>query len=247
MLKPDVPPRDPITRPGPNPPALTALVVYLRPAPRRAVLGALADLGILAVEHQGEVACRELAEAAAADLVIVFADQQPAALRMVRGTVAGRGSPTVVSVCAAESRSGFLDAGAALCVTDDELATSGGVLLAPVAASARARRRQLPSLAGPGHVFRALTFDPLLPALSLGPETRPLSRSERAVLERLAATPGRPVERTELEQCAKPPGIAVRPGFLKAIILRLRRKAEELGGDPNTLQTVRGFGYVLTG
>jgi len=29
------------------------------------------------------------------------------------------------------------------------------------------------------------------------------------------------------------------------VVLRVRRKVEEIGGDPLLLRTVRGFGYIL--
>lgn len=242
MLKPDGPRGVRPARPGSGSPALTALIVYLRPAPRRAVLGLLADCGVLVVEHQGEAGCDDIV----ADLALVVADQHAASLRVIVA-LSKLGTPTVACIAPMAAAAPFLEAGAAMCLTDDDFARGGVRLLAPVAAAARARRGQETGHEPGGSVFRGLTFNPALPALSAGTLTRPLSRSERAVLERLVATPGRPVDILELEQCAKAPGSVVQPGFLKAIVLRLRRKAEELGGDPAMLRTIRGFGYVLTG
>ena len=86
------------------------------------------------------------------------------------------------------------------------------------------------------------------PGLSLrnGARSQSLSRSERDVRACLLDAHGRPVPHATLEQCAAGDD-AAHPGLLKAVVLRLRRKATDLGGDPELLGTVRGFGYTLRG
>lgn len=225
------------------PPTLTALLIYLRPARRRELLSMLADLGIFVVEHQGARGAVELGTSSGADLALVVGDDDDATLSTVRGLAEGSRRVGVVSLPPGADGQRFLDAGAAVCLTDDELGPGALTLFASIANRARAART---GAGGPGEtIFGGLTFDASLPALRVGSQARALSRSEQAVLARLLVTPGRPVALKELERCATPPGTRVHPGFLKAVVLRLRRKVEELGGDPELLGTVRGFGYTL--
>lgn len=226
-----------------QPPALTALLVYLRPAPRRSLLTELADLGVFVVEHQGVGGVEDLADFVGADVILVLAPAAGDGLQLV-GRLSSGPAPVVVSVPRGVAGEAFLGAGAMACIPDDELGRFPGGLLASIANRARSNRADRED-AGVARNIGALVFEPGLPAISLDGRSRALSRSERAVLLRLAATPGRPVDLRELERAATPPGMQVRPGFLKAVVLRLRRKIEELGGDPNRLATVRGYGYVL--
>jgi DNA-binding response OmpR family regulator len=227
-------------------PALTVLLLYLRPSPRLQILTLVASLGILAVEHQGEAGSAAIREASAADFTIVFAADDDPSASAIRALARASSTPVVACLPAGSAPRALLEAGATTCLADDQLEFTGATALLRVAEQARARRvNQKAPL--DGHVFGLLAFDPALSALRRSDEVRPLSRSERAVLERLTATPGRPVDLRELERCAAPPGAGAQPGFLKAVVLRLRRKAEELGGDPELLRTVRGYGYVLAG
>jgi hypothetical protein len=134
----------------------------------------------------------------------------------------------------------YMELGAMTALTDDEL---GDVArLAVVAQRARLMRT---SPRAPATASCSATWScGFRGALRRGRVSVPLSRSGREVVRALAANLGRPVSQAELERHACP-GVPAHPGFLKAVVLRVRRKVEEIGGDPLLLRTVRGFGYIL--
>lgn len=76
-----------------------------------------------------------------------------------------------------------------------------------------------------------------------------LTRAESELLAELARALGRPVPTTELERRLL--GNEARPdphgGYVKTVVLRIRRKVELLGADPLLLRNVRGYGYMLAG
>lgn len=224
-------------------PGLTALVVYLRPAPRRLLLDAAARVGLFVVEHQGAKGVLEAARLVRADLAVVvrqpdegldvvklLAEAFPRRLVVVHPPGAQR-EPNPV----------FLHAAV---ISDLDLEHDFGQIIGPAARAARLAREQA---AATIRVFGELEFAPESRELRCGDRIQPLSRWEREVLGRLARTVGRPVSHEELERCCAESDEPVHPGLLKAVVLRLRRKAEALGADPQLLQTVRGFGYVLAG
>ncbi len=226
------------------PPGLVALVVYLRPAARGHLLGQLSGLGFFVVEHQGIDGAVDVATATCADVALVFATGDDTHVRLVVELARKASRAVIVGLPTGADLSPFADTDVMRCLPDEELATSFVAIL--TAAAARARKlRGSGDITGSVLSFGDIAFDPRLPALSREGRSRVLSRSERAVLLRLASTAGRPVDGHDLERAATPPGATIHAGFLKAIILRLRRKISDIGGDPELLQTVRGFGYVL--
>jgi len=236
------------TAPGPRAtqPALTALVAYLRPLQRAGVLSTLANLGIFVVEHQGAEGVVEMGQAAFADLALLVAAEH--GHEEVARLLTKRLTPVVVvSLPAGADPAPYLAAGATACITDEAL--NSGVAQAIVDAANRAR--QLRPRTGPGKgsdgsgVFGGLSFSPAQSTLGNGGRTLALARSEREVLLRLAAARGKPVARQELERGAVFSG-PIHPGLLKAVVLRIRRKAAALGADPEMLGTVRGYGYRLS-
>jgi DNA-binding response OmpR family regulator len=228
-------------------PALTALVVYLRPLQRAGVLSTLADLGIFVVEHQGAEGVIEIGQAAFADLALLVAAER--GHEEVARLMTKKLTPVVVvSLPAGADPAPYLAAGAMACVTDEAL--TAGVAEAVVDAANRARRlrpRTGPNGSKNGSgVFGGLSFSPAQSTLGNGGRTLALARSEREVLLRLAAAHGKPVARQELERGAASSG-PIHPGLLKAVVLRIRRKAAALGADPELLGTIRGYGYRLSG
>ena len=221
--------------------SLTAIVVYRRPALRRRLLGQIADLGIFVVEHPGTGACGGLATMARADVAVVVAGEGRDTDVVADLRAAGI-QPVVVAVPEGVDCQAFLDAGALRCVPEREFGASTQRLLAEAASVARRRRG---GVEGAGIRVGAALFNPAVPSISAAGRTRVLSRSESAVLRRLDEANGYPVDIRELERAAAPEGRSVRPGFLKATILRLRRKLADVGLDPETVRTVRGFGYAL--
>ncbi len=221
---------------------LKALVVYGRPAPRRELLGQIADLGILVVENLSDEACASVASSAAVDVALVFAAETGDAA-VVQQLIAAQVEPVLVSVPDGVDAEPFLRAGAFRCVSDSEFVASATGLIAAAATAARARRDAGPH--SPAPIPGQLLFDARVPSVALGSRTRTLSRSESAVLQRLREAAGYPVDAAELERTATPDGQHMRPGFLKATVLRLRRKLIDLGMPAETIRTVRGYGYAL--
>jgi DNA-binding response OmpR family regulator len=216
---------------------LTAHLVYRRPAARRELLGFVADLGMFVVESAFEPG----SAGRAGDVTVLIASASD--LKVLNELAEGSAAPVLVCVPDGADTRPFLEAGAHRCVTDREFAASAPSLLAETAAAARAARdaRAL----RPGIAIADVSFDPGIPSIAKNGHARVLSRSESAVLRRLHEAGGYPVEASELERFATPPGLLMRPGFLKATILRLRRKLREIGADGDTIRTVRGFGYAL--
>jgi DNA-binding response OmpR family regulator len=218
------------------------MVVYRRPVARRQLLGALADLGVFVVEQPSGSQALEVAIAAGAEVAVVVANASPDDEQLVASLAANTARSVIVSLPAGADCAPFLGAGAMRCITDGDFETAFPALVA--AAATRARTFREVAAAADAAIFGGIAFDPRIPALSRAGRSRTLSRSERAVLVRLWASAGRPVDALELERAADVPA-GSRPGFLKAVILRLRRKIDDLGADPGLLRTVRGFGYVL--
>lgn len=222
-------------------PGLTALVVYLRPAPRGRLLTTLAELGIFVTEYQGSTGFRELAARMRADIGVLVAGSAAEHGDVARELLDQVGPSLVVCVPPGIDPGEYLDVGATTVLTDDDLGDM--TRLAGVAHRARAQR-SAPRVPADGVVFGDVELRLSPPALRRGRVSVPLSRSEREVVRVLAVNLGRPVSQAELERHACP-GAPAHPGFLKAVVLRVRRKVEEIGGDPLLLRTVRGFGYIL--
>jgi hypothetical protein len=220
-----------------------AILVYLRPAPRRALLMALADLGVFVCERPDATDAGMFARMRGARLAFVVGDVDSETVACV-SDLTGSGCVTVVWVPSAPAIRDTRIPGAAAVIEEQHLGPASAPVLARAVAEARALTFGAPEPA-PRLVFGDLVFDPLTPAIMGAGKIRPLSRAEHAVLSRLQAAHGEPVEAASLVDAASVPGHHPPPGFLKSVVLRLRCKARELGGDASRLETVRGVGYVL--
>ncbi|MGZ4495299.1 MAG: response regulator transcription factor [Nocardioides sp.] len=105
--------------------------------------------------------------------------------------------------------------------------------------TARARRAPRAD-AGAGTV----TLDPARHAVSRGEETVPLTPTEYRLLARLVGAPGEVVRRHALVAAGWPMGAMVHDNTLDTYIRRLRGKLEHLGSPEQSIETVRGVGYV---
>jgi len=222
-------------------PGLTALVVYLRPAPRGRLLTTLAELGIFVTEFQGPSGFREQAARMRADIGVLVAGPAADHGDVARELMEQVGPSLIVCVPPGVDPGDYMEVGAMTALTDDDL---GDVARLAVVAQRARLMRTSPRPPCDGIVFGDVELRLSPPALRRGRVSVPLSRSEREVVRALAANLGRPVSQAELERHACP-GVPAHPGFLKAVVLRVRRKVEEIGGDPLLLRTVRGFGYIL--
>lgn len=232
------------TLPREAPPGLTALVIYLRPAPRARLLATLAGLGIFVTEEQGPACLREPGLRPPADISLLVAGSSDEHATLLQGLVTSSTAAVVACVPRGSDIRRYLDLGALACLTDDDV--SDPSRLAFVAHHAREQREQRGFARG-GRVFGDIEFRVAPPSLARGRVSVPLSRSEKEVLRCLASHAGRPVAQSDLEAVAAKDDAEVHPGFLKAVVMRIRRKVDELGGDPMLLRTVRGFGYILIG
>jgi hypothetical protein len=233
-------------------PAMTALLVYLRPLARQQLLPVLAELGVFV--H--EVAPEQLpiilkGGVVSSDLVIVAGEADSEHLRLVRD-LTRQVSTAVLAIAPDENAAPALEqAGALATVGERELPYALGEKLLFVARIAR-RLRSGKQAATERTVFGRLRFQDDPARLVAGDRAVSLTPIERAILVALCGVPGVAVEGTTLEQLAlrhrgelAPP--ALRHSRTRAAILGLRRKAEALGGDPMLLGAVRGYGYVLRG
>ncbi|MCC7362953.1 MAG: winged helix-turn-helix domain-containing protein [Dehalococcoidia bacterium] len=225
---------------GPSP-ALRALVVYLRPAARASLLTTLANLGVFVTEQPGTASLPGVS----ADFgVLVAAGPEDAA---VAAGLARRLPGGVIAVLPEGAHpAAFTAAGASAVLRDGELPAALTANIARMAFAARRARAGYVPARGAPRVFADLEFIAEPPQLRNGARALALSRSERDVLATLLATRGRPVPHSALEQAAAGDDLA-HPGLLKAVVLRLRRKVTDLGGDAELLATIRGFGYTLRG
>ena len=71
-----------------------------------------------------------------------------------------------------------------------------------------------------------------------------LTSSEFKLVQHMARTPGRVIERAELYEAAIPDGDALERA-VDIHVVNLRRKLRAAGGDERLIRTVRGRGYVL--
>lgn len=215
--------------------------MYLRPLSRRELLATLAGLGVFVIEQPGSAGVVELARSLHIDFVLLVAggpEDAEVARQLARAAPGG----VVAVVPEGFDHDPWEQAGARAVIEDGDL--DRGLPLTIARAAAEARRARDTASGGGTFVFGALQFEEPPAVLRNGPRTVTLSRSERDVLTRLLGAQGRPVARTELMLHAGAEGPA-HPGLLKAVVLRLRRKAADLGGNPEALATVRGFGYAL--
>ena len=72
-----------------------------------------------------------------------------------------------------------------------------------------------------------------------------LSKTERAIIRRLAAAQGQPVPAEQLAECVASPGPEQRLNTLRVHVSRLRAKLEPEPNQPRYILTVRGVGYRL--
>lgn len=230
---------------GPRP-GLRALVVYLRPAPRRRLLNLLIDAGMFVIEHEGAATALSTALGTRSDLVVVVGRAAPEDAELAGALLKALSSVLVAIVPPGTAGAGYLAAGAAHVIdeglADAEIAARIG------AAAGRARwLRELGERAAELLVFRDIRFRTLPPELVRGSRSVPLTRVETAVLLHLARSLTRPVQTGDLVRHLA--GTSSRPeihaAYLKTIVLRIRRKVEDLGGDPTMLRSVRGVGYML--
>ncbi len=227
------------------PPGLTAAIVYLRPVARGELLTSLSNLGVFVREYQSLPVVELWTEGRECDLAIIVGSKDPAHIAATR-RISEAITPATLCILPDESaEAAYFDAGALTAVLDAELSVS--LVPAIGLAAQRARQRQRSGVATETIFVGPIRFSVTSGRLECNGRATGLSQVERKVLRRLTVSPGVPVSAAELEIEVQPE-TSERPPHgseLRATILRIRRKLEQVGGNPLMLGTVRGFGYVF--
>lgn len=222
-------------------PGLTADIVYLRPAHRPPLLGTLAELGVFVREAP---AFSPHDRIASAEIVIAMADSSERSCEAVR-SLAQNGATVIAIVDDPRSDPPMRLAGASAVISESANPAALRHVLNSTGRTARERRA---STGQPfSKVFGHLEFRASPPELAAGTRVAPLSPVEFEVMKLLARFRGEVVPRQALHACLSRKADEVSDGYLKTVVLRIRRKAGALGGDPGVLHAVRGMGYILRG
>jgi DNA-binding response OmpR family regulator len=234
-----------VATPSPRP-GLGALIVYLRPAPRARLLRLLAELGIFVIEQQGAAGAVQTAYGTRTDFVIVVGEDEPEHRRVAKELLAALSSVLVVLLPAEACSRHFTAAGAAVCIHDDAKDDEFGRLIGPALRQARALRT-MGELAAEFIIGRDIVLRLMPPELERRGHTVPLTQVETEVLVGLVHARGMPVPTAELARrvAVLSRRTRVTRGYVKTIVLRIRRKLALMGGDPSILRNVRSIGYML--
>lgn len=227
-------------------PGITALVIYLRPVQRARLLTLLANLGIFVVEHQGAARALETAYGVRTDFVIVAGDEHPDHARIAADVHAALSSVLVVLAPAGIDPGDYLEAGATAIIPDTATDETFARMLTPAVRQAR-WLRGIGELAAEFVICGDILFRTAPPELHRAGRAIPLARMESAVLLELTRSPGRLVRTVDLERRLASLSTRGEPhsGYVKTVVMRLRHKVQNLGGNPELLRNVRGIGYML--
>ncbi|MGE3077109.1 MAG: helix-turn-helix domain-containing protein [Dehalococcoidia bacterium] len=228
-------------------PGLNATILYYRPAQRAGILQSLVALGMFVNEidcgAQGSAWPSRKAEA---DIAIAFVEDTDAHRDVVR-LVAQQFSATlaVLPECAMKSPvEGFS--------CDEAVRESGNTFdhiqecVGRIGQLARSRiQGRRPISESQVSVFGGLHFRASQRWLERGTQVVSLSPTEHGVLRALVSANGHVVPKeTLLRELSRSEELAS-DGYLKTVVLRIRRKVDRLGGDSSLLSSIRGFGYLL--
>lgn len=222
---------------------LVADVLYLRPAYRPALLGVLAELGIFVRELSLLPFREEFGRGhLQGELLLVLADGEVETLQVV-ADLASTGASVIALVETTDLAPALRQAGATIVVDESFGVPALRRALRDAARECRSRRTGVSP--GAVRVFGNLEFRTSPPELAQGRRASTLSPVEFGIMHTLARSHGELVPRHSLHASLRRNGEEVSDGYLKTVILRIRRKAETLGGDATLLEAVRGSGYVL--
>ena len=185
----------------------------------------------------------ELFRAARPDLVLLdLGLPKVDGMEVLRRIRAASDVPVVILTARAEEVDELLGLGMG---ADDYLVkpVSARKLLARVKV---ALRRSAPTAGEEPEVLRvgALEVDAYRVEVRVAGIPLELTPSEFKLVQHMARTPGRVIERAELYEAAMPDGDALERA-VDIHVVNLRRKLRAAGGDERLIRTVRGRGYVL--
>jgi DNA-binding response OmpR family regulator len=174
------------------------------------------------------------------DIAVIVGDGSSDHLAVCRWVTSSLTAAVLVITPDLESVRLYLAAGAMEAVADDFPPAQVQNALARVARQGRLLR----DARGDDHhttVFGDVSFRRSPACLERAGKSIRLTNTEREVLLALVSHRGEPVAHRSLAVA----GGGFGSHRMKAVILRLRRKVESLGGDPVSLTSIRGFGYML--
>jgi hypothetical protein len=228
---------------SPETPGLVVSALYLRPAPRAHALKVMLELGMFVREFEATAVDCFAAEEAG-EILVLFADEELSHLDFVRSAALNRSVVVVVLPEEVWARP-FEDSEAFAVLNDQSSLQAFRQAFANAGQLARQRRTtESPSLRSTT-VFGGLEFHPAEPWLASAGHLAGLSPREHGILRALVTARGAVVSKESLQRQLSGSAKLASDGYLKTVVLRLRRKAQLLGGDPTQLSTVRGAGYVL--
>ena len=224
-------------------PGLVAAALYLRPSRRAEAVGAMVELGMFVREFQTSPT-DALRLNDSAELSLIFASPDPTHIRVVERLADGDRVVAVVlpGTVAVEP---FARAGAMRVLREDDSPAEIRAALSYCGHLARQRRGNRMSGDRKTTIFGGLEFHPAQRWLSRGETLTSLSPPEHGVLRALVTAGGSVVPKAHLQRELTGTEDPASAGYLKTVVLRIRRKVELMGGDPGQLTAVRGAGYVL--
>jgi hypothetical protein len=228
---------------SPETPGLVVSALYLRPAPRAHALSVMLELGMFVREFEATVPdCFKAEEAG--EILVLFADEEVSHRDLVRS--AALDGRVVVVVLPEEVPAAPFEHSEAFAVLNDQSSLLAfREAFANAGQVARRRRTTESPFRRSTTVFGGLEFHPAEPWLASGGHLAGLSPREHGILRALVTARGAVVSKESLQRQLSGSATLASDGYLKTVILRLRRKAQLLGGDPAQLSAVRGTGYVL--
>ena len=227
-------------------PGLSALVVYFHPVAREKVLRTLVSLGVFAREIDHSSGAPVVPRTGAADFAICFATGASSEVDTI--SAYGRLVNAVCVVVPPDCEASALNVlrGDHISRGSEETPLERDVVLR---VAQLARRRAEGKLAAaqpaPSVIFGGVVFQPGQPLLQRGNRVAGLSPTEFGVLRALVSARGSVVSKSVLQFELTGGEEYATDGYLKTVVLRIRRKVEGLGGDASHLAAIRGSGYVL--
>jgi hypothetical protein len=223
------------------------MVLYYRPAPRSSVIQSLVTLGMFVTEVDcGREHSAWPSRYASADVAIAFVDDTPSH-RAVMTVVSQQFGATlaVLPPCPLNTSLSGYPADEAVRERAEEFGhIERGILR--VGQLARSRNQGLAHASDADvPVFGGLSFRSNQRWLGRWTEVVSLSPVEHGILRALVSANGSVVSKELLLQELSGNEVPASDGYLKTVVLRIRRKAERLGGDASLLSSIRGFGYLL--
>jgi len=230
-----------------NSPGLKVTVLYYRPTDRVDVLRSLVALGMFVHEidcgSEGTAWASRNADSDAAVAFVDDSDAHRAVMRVVAQQF--RAALAVLPECLANPSIAEIAGDEAVRERAGEFKLiEESVMRIGQLARRRSQGRSDDQMVH-APVFGVVSFRSSHRWLERDGEVVALSPIEHGILRALVSANGRVVPKDMLLRELSRTNELARDGYLKAVVLRIRRKAERLGGDSSLLCSIRGLGYLL--